>query len=169
MTATPRPRTASRRRFMRCRSNCSRTASRARWCSTTMILSFPARWENSTSGTRSLVSDGFAVIPGRREASNPESRDSPVQLRTRGLVLTHHPGMTQDGLLRGACHRARVRATRWLAMTAASISHTLQVPSLPLLGPVIGDAPDDGGIAEFPAQIVDGAFGVGRATVEHVG
>src|SRR5665213_1620170 len=23
----------------------------------------------------------------------------------------------QDGLLRGACHRARVRATRWLAMT----------------------------------------------------
>ncbi len=24
----------------------------------------------------------------------------------------------QDGLLRGACHRARIRATRWLAMTA---------------------------------------------------
>jgi hypothetical protein len=23
----------------------------------------------------------------------------------------------RDGLLRGACHRARVRATRWLAMT----------------------------------------------------
>jgi hypothetical protein len=23
-----------------------------------------------------------------------------------------------DGLLRGACHRARIRATRWLAMTA---------------------------------------------------
>jgi hypothetical protein len=22
-----------------------------------------------------------------------------------------------DGLLRGACHRARIRATRWLAMT----------------------------------------------------
>src|SRR5260370_38915069 len=24
----------------------------------------------------------------------------------------------KDGLLRGACHRARIRATRWLAMTA---------------------------------------------------
>ena len=23
----------------------------------------------------------------------------------------------RDGLLRGACHRARIRATRWLAMT----------------------------------------------------
>jgi hypothetical protein len=28
----------------------------------------------------------------------------------------------QDGLLRGACHRARIRATRWLAMTAATHS-----------------------------------------------
>jgi hypothetical protein len=25
--------------------------------------------------------------------------------------------MPRDGLLRGACHRARIRATRWLAMT----------------------------------------------------
>src|SRR5690242_4356897 len=27
------------------------------------------------------------------------------------------PSRKQSGLLRGACHRARVRATRWLAMT----------------------------------------------------
>ena len=33
-----RPRTASRRRSMRCRSSCSRTASPARWCWTTTIL-----------------------------------------------------------------------------------------------------------------------------------
>src|SRR5215212_3361951 len=26
-----------------------------------------------------------------------------------------------NGLLRGACHRARIRATRWLAMTAMAI------------------------------------------------
>jgi hypothetical protein len=26
--------------------------------------------------------------------------------------------LRRDGLLRGACHRARIRATRWLAMTA---------------------------------------------------
>src|SRR5258705_13892174 len=48
------------------------------------------------------------VIPGRCEASNPESRDS-------GSGPSEHPGMTEYGLLRrGACHRARIRATRWL-------------------------------------------------------
>src|SRR5712671_5921850 len=26
----------------------------------------------------------------------------------------------RDGLLRGACHRARIRATRWLAMTVSA-------------------------------------------------
>src|SRR5258708_23892504 len=30
----------------------------------------------------------------------------------------------RHGLLRGACHRARVRATRWLAMTADTVSHS---------------------------------------------
>src|SRR5712672_983662 len=29
----------------------------------------------------------------------------------------------RDGLLRGACHRARIRATRWLAMTVSSAVH----------------------------------------------
>src|SRR5256885_12662397 len=28
-----------------------------------------------------------------------------------------HSSLWRDGLLRGACHRARIRATRWLAMT----------------------------------------------------
>src|SRR5260370_7197816 len=72
--------------------------------------------------------------------------------------------MTNDGLLRGACHRARIRATRWLAMTVVSTPI-----SLLLFRPLIGDAPDHGGIAEFPAQVVDCAFGVRRAAVEHVG
>jgi hypothetical protein len=27
----------------------------------------------------------------------------------------------RDGLLRGACHRARIRATRWLAMTGLMV------------------------------------------------
>jgi hypothetical protein len=30
----------------------------------------------------------------------------------------HLTAQRKDGLLRGACHRARIRATRWLAMTA---------------------------------------------------
>jgi hypothetical protein len=29
------------------------------------------------------------------------------------------------GLLRGPCHRARIRATRWLAMTVAPLSHSV--------------------------------------------
>jgi|SRR6476660_7252059 len=37
-----------------------------------------------------------------------ESRDS-------GFDASHRPGMTRSGLLRGACHRARIRATRWLS------------------------------------------------------
>ena len=39
----------------------------------------------------------------------------------RGALATKHPFFLarRDGLLRGACHRARIRATRWLAMTAS--------------------------------------------------
>jgi hypothetical protein len=33
------------------------------------------------------------------------------------------PSPRRDGLLRGACHRARIRATRWLAMTAPIFKH----------------------------------------------
>ncbi len=35
----------------------------------------------------------------------------------------------RDGLLRGACHRARIRATRWLAMTASAES-AWQMPQI---------------------------------------
>src|SRR6266446_5841934 len=31
--------------------------------------------------------------------------------------------VTVAGLLRGACHRARIRATRWVAMTATIFAH----------------------------------------------
>ena len=50
-----------------------------------------------------------AVIPGWSAGPDPESRDS-------GFDASHRPGMTESGLVRGACHRARIRATRWLAM-----------------------------------------------------
>jgi len=35
----------------------------------------------------------------------------------------------RDGLLRGACHRARIRATRWLAMTALGRTSCLKTES----------------------------------------
>src|SRR5258708_35026831 len=54
------------------------------------------------------------VIPGWSEGPDPESRDS-------GLDASHRPGMTGSGLLRGGCHRARVRMTRWLAMRAEEV------------------------------------------------
>src|ERR1700731_684258 len=42
----------------------------------------------------------------------------------RGAQRRSNPAFTSpephDGLLRGACHRARIRATRWLAMTAVT-------------------------------------------------
>src|SRR5260370_21708613 len=45
--------------------------------------------------------------------------------RHSGFDAAHRPGMTESASsLRGACHRARIRATRWLAMT------TNAVPSL---------------------------------------
>src|SRR5436309_7429353 len=33
---------------------------------------------------------------------------------------SHRAAQGKNGLLRGACHRARIRATRWLAMTAVT-------------------------------------------------
>ena len=43
-----------------------------------------------------------------------------IWVRCRRNHEAIHSFLLRDGLLRGACHRARVRATRWLAMTAAA-------------------------------------------------
>jgi hypothetical protein len=43
-----------------------------------------------------------------------------------------------DGLLRGACHRARIRATRWLAMTASWLFEILPTPSIHIFSPQNG-------------------------------
>src|ERR1700680_1630945 len=56
---------------MRCRSSCSKTASRGRWCLTTKILSFPARLGSSTSRTRSGVSDWRSRHSGARRRREP--------------------------------------------------------------------------------------------------
>jgi hypothetical protein len=46
---------------------------------------------------------------------------------TRGEVIL---SKRKDGLLRGACHRARIRATRWLAMTGFE-PRALSLPLFP--------------------------------------
>src|ERR1700686_407636 len=58
----------------------------------------------STTRIRSRWGNRSTSLRGAKRRSNPvTSAASPL-----------------DGLLRGACHRARICATRWLAMTAAS-------------------------------------------------
>jgi hypothetical protein len=75
LTRWPRPRKASRRRSTRWRSNCSRTASRGRWCSTIMILLLPACWASSTSRIPSLVSEASAVIASEaKQSMSPRGR-----------------------------------------------------------------------------------------------
>src|SRR5260370_9267903 len=59
------------------------------------------------SGTAMLMGDfpaGALVIPGRCEASNPESRDS-------GFASSTRPGMTASG----------ARSRKWLALLAAAL------------------------------------------------
>ena len=48
----------------------------------------------------------------------------------------HRATVRKNGLLRGACHRARIRATRWLAMTAVTAPPTLR-PSVAAADEVI--------------------------------
>src|SRR6266446_10027636 len=92
-------------------------------------------WSNRYHQSGTLMPPGAVhpIIPGWSEGPNQESRDS-------GLDASHRRGMTSNGLLRrGACHRARVRATRWLlAMTvpnptplAMTVSSSLRRLPLP--------------------------------------
>jgi hypothetical protein len=55
----------------------------------------------------------------RREIAKPY-----VELEQRHCERSeaiHLATQRKNGLLRGACHRARIRATRWLAMTALQL------------------------------------------------
>jgi hypothetical protein len=54
----------------------------------------------------SLWKSGFV----RRSSTSEGGSDEPT-----------HSFVARDGLLRGACHRARVRATRWLAITVLAV------------------------------------------------
>src|SRR5882757_2623124 len=64
---------------------------------------------------------GFPVIAcDKREAFAQGSK------ATKQSILALWP----DGLLRGACHRARIRATRWLAMTADRFQHNNKKPAV---------------------------------------
>ncbi len=79
---------------------------------------FGTSHKRKLSSTRSR---GDRILAQPRRAVTLRSRGAPP----RHIVIARstcdeaiHPFFSRrDGLLRGACHRARVRATRWLAMT----------------------------------------------------
>ena len=56
---------------------------------------------------------GFTVV-----ARSTPVRRSPPGAKADATKQSTAVMPWQDGLLRGACHRARIRATRWLAMTS---------------------------------------------------
>jgi hypothetical protein len=64
----------------------------------------------------------FSVAPGllRSARNDVESsvQTSPRHCEELFATKQSSPCSAAPGLLRGACHRARIRATRWLAMTA---------------------------------------------------
>jgi hypothetical protein len=68
----------------------------------------------------------------------PQDQTSDVQLhigesRDSGFDASHRPGMTESGLLRGACHRARIRATRRLHLRADFYGSPLLIYKLPTI------------------------------------
>src|SRR6266851_1481490 len=62
---------------------------------------------------RSLTGRTTPALPGAQAIH-------PFFTRQDGLLRFARNDGAGDGLLRGACHRARIRATRWLAMTAGA-------------------------------------------------
>src|SRR5450759_1317181 len=57
-------------------------------------------------------------------------------MRLMGAVIARsdsdeaiHSSLRLYGLLRGACHRARIRATRWLAMTERRVTPAVHIRS----------------------------------------
>jgi hypothetical protein len=90
----------------------------------------------------------IAVIPGRCEASNPESRDS-------GFGPSDHPGMTESGSLRSA--RNDVKSTYDFALATqrarASVAHEYspQVPEI-LLRSIRGRQRKPPSLRELPSD-----------------
>jgi hypothetical protein len=66
-------------------------------------------------GFRSAVEHFF----GKVKAGCPKVKSASPTPSLRGALATKQSSLSSlaPGLLRGACHRARIRATRWRAMT----------------------------------------------------
>jgi hypothetical protein len=70
------------------------------------FMKSPSSLGGENQWSRAACGEDREAVTAPPSLRGAKRRSNPVLLRS-------------DGLLRGACHRARVRATRWLAMTAA--------------------------------------------------
>src|ERR1700682_1885969 len=59
----------------------------------------------------------ISCIARAHRAARAKTCHESVIARSEADEALHSSFTRQDGFLRGACHRARIRATRWLAMT----------------------------------------------------
>src|SRR5258708_39944790 len=72
---------------------------------------------------RSYTHNGSARTPILRGCARDEARRSILVIaRSKATKQSIFFRRGANGLLRGACHRARVRATRWLAMTGYPVT-----------------------------------------------
>jgi hypothetical protein len=94
--------------------------------STTIIAHEAAGALGIRHSPRPLWAEGFLQDSGaaRREAANvclaviaSAAKQSILSLRRDGLLRCARNDGAGDGLRRGACHRSRIRAPRWPAMT----------------------------------------------------
>src|SRR5439155_12540412 len=88
--------------------------------------------------TRDRGCSKHPVFPAPSDFEEGKQRCKPrAQCAARSRTYIHvtasesnplSPHARKDGLLRGARHRARIRATRWLAMTAGEVAHETEEP-----------------------------------------
>ena len=70
--------------------------------------------------TRKEAADKLLALGARRaRLADSIFKEPSRHCEERSDEAIHSSFTRRDGLLRGACHRARIRATRWLAMTAS--------------------------------------------------
>jgi hypothetical protein len=113
-------------RCYRCEYSCaSALPLRTRGCGCTGHPAFP------TPSSRAKV---FAKTRAR---SAPRERERMFNRHCERSEAIHRAASKKAGLLRGACHRARIRATRWLAMTIGKTGAPhFQSSSLRKQGPI---------------------------------
>jgi hypothetical protein len=92
-------------------------------------IAVPAAWMTTTA-----CQSAFAISHNRGSSIAPDAHVSNVKQPNRHCERSEaiHRATRKNGLLgRGACHRARIRATRWLLAMTASHNFAISRPDMP--------------------------------------